>query len=148
MIRPQAVVLPILRAALPGVSVVSQLPDVDHRTYAPSEAGGSEAPALLVPFPMVLISREGGTRNPNLPRRHSHPALELSAYSADGLVEAEELYEDALDALYAAVRDQTVVEGVGYLQSIPEAEEATQAPSEVPDTWKATGTVQLSIRAA
>lgn len=129
--RPQPVVLPILRAALPGVAVVSFVPDVDYRT-----------------FPLISIRREGGTRSQNLPRRYSHPAIELSAYSADGPVEAEELYDDAIEALYTAVRQQITVEGAGHLQSLPEADEATQAPSEVPDTWKATGSVRLGVRAA
>lgn len=131
MIRPQAVVLPILRAALPGVAVVSQLPDVDQRT-----------------LPMVIVRRAGGTRNVNLPSRHSNPAVELSAYSADGLVQAEELYDDALDALYAAVAAQTVVEGAGHLQSIKEAQGATQAASPFPDSWGVYGSIQLGLKAA
>lgn len=132
MIRPQSVVLPILRAepALAGVAVVSQIPDVDYRT-----------------FPMVVIQRAGGIRNINLPRRVSRPGLEMTAVSADGLIEAEELYESALEALYAAVSDQTVVPGVGYLQSILESQGASQTPSGVPDTWAVTGSVQLGLRA-
>ncbi|ORB67692.1 hypothetical protein [Mycolicibacterium tusciae] len=131
MIRPQAVVLPILRAALPGVSVVSVLPDVDHRTY-----------------PLIYVRRQGGTRNPNLPRKHSRPAVELEVYSADGLIEAEELYDAAIEALYAAVANQTVVPNVGHLQSILDAHESTQTASEVRDTWKVTGKVGLGLRAA
>ena len=131
MIRPQAVVLPILRAALPGVAVVSVGPDVDYRTY-----------------PMVVVRRRGGIRNINLPRLFSLPVLELTAVSADGLVEAEELYGDALEALYAAVANQTVVPNVrGRLQSIPEAQEGSQARAEVPDTWAVTGSLRLGLRA-
>jgi hypothetical protein len=96
VIRPQAVVLPILREALPTASVVSVVPDVDHRT-----------------LPMVVIKRAGGTRNPNLPKMHSLPEVTMQAVSAEGLVEAEELYDEALEALYAAVSNQTVVPNVG-----------------------------------
>lgn len=74
MIRPQAVVLPLLRAALPGVEVVSVVPDVDQRTY-----------------PMFALCRAGGTRNVNMPSRVSSPRLEMMAVSAAGLIEAEEL---------------------------------------------------------
>jgi hypothetical protein len=131
VIRPQAVVLPILRAALPGVQVVSVVPDVDNRV-----------------LPMVVVRRAGGSRNINLPSRHSLPAVELEAVSADGLIEAEELYDEAIEALCAAVADQTVVPNVGHLQSIPEAQEGTQSRSEVPDTWSVSGTVRLGLRAA
>lgn len=141
--RPQVVVLPLLRAALnahvgdigleapvydrgrTGVSVVSQLPDVDHRM-----------------LPLLVVTRSGGVRNSNgLPQ----PVVRLTVISADGPVEAEELYEDALDALYASVSDQTVVPGAGHLQSISEAQGATQAPSPLPDTWSVEGSVRLSI---
>lgn len=122
-------VLPILRAALPGVAVVSVVPDVDYRTY-----------------PMVVIRRSGGTRNPEAPKIHALPEVTMEAVSADGPIEAEVLYEDALDALYAAVADQTVVPNVGSLQSLTEAQGATQAPSEVPDTWAVQGSLRLVVR--
>jgi hypothetical protein len=125
------VVLPILREALPDVLVVSVVPDVDYRTY-----------------PMVVISRQGGTRNPNLPNRYGLPGVGMTAVSADGLIEAEELYDDALEALYAAVRNQTVVPNLGYLQSLNEAQGATQVRSEVPDTWAVEGSLQLGLRAS
>lgn len=131
MIRPQAVVLPLLRAALPGVAVVSQLPDVDHRT-----------------LPMVIVRRAGGTRNQNLPNRFAQPDIEMVAISADGLVAAEELHEAASDALYAAVRDQTVVEGVGYLQSLQEAQGPHETTSPIPDTWHVGGSFTLGLRAS
>lgn len=131
MIRPQAIVLPLLRAALPGVDVVSVAPDVDHRTY-----------------PMVAVHRAGGTRNPNLPNRHARPVLNIEAVSADGLIEAEELYEDALEAVFAAVAAQTVVPSLGYLQSVREAQGASQSPSSPPDTWAVNGSVQLGVRSA
>lgn len=126
--RPQAVVLPILRSALPDVAVVSTLPDVDHRT-----------------LPMVVVRRSGGTRNPAQPQLHSLPQVDLEAVSADGLVEAEELYEDVLDALYAAVAAQTVVPNAGHLQSLAETQGPAQTRSEVPDSWAVAGSVRLAL---
>ena len=70
----------------------------------------------------------------------------MAAVSADGPIEAEELYDDALEALYDAVRQQITVEGVGYLHSIRETQGATQAPSEVPDTWMVQGSIRLGLR--
>lgn len=122
--------LPVLRAALPGVSVVTTIPDVDYRD-----------------FPLVHLRRAGGTRNPKLPHRASRPVLEITAVSADGPIEAEELFEDALDALYAAVRQQIVVPDAGHLQSLREAQGPTQTASRYPDTWAVEGSVQLSLSA-
>ena len=127
--RPQSVVLPLLRADLPGVSVVSEIPDVDHRT-----------------LPMVWIRRAGGTRNPKAPTLHSRPELDIAAVSAAGLVEAEELYEDVLDALYEAVSLQVTIPGVGYLQSLKEAQGATQSLSPFPDSWSVEGSVRVGLR--
>jgi hypothetical protein len=45
--------------------------------------------------------------------------VEMTAYSADGLPEAETLYEDALEALYAAVEAQTQTPA-GYLHACPQ----------------------------
>ena len=111
---------------MPNVSVVSRLPDVDHRT-----------------LPLIVVTRTGGVRNSNL---LPQPVVRLTVISADGPVEAEELYEDALDALYASVSDQTVVLGAGHLQSISEAQGATQTPSMLPDTWSVEGSLRLSLR--
>jgi hypothetical protein len=147
LIRVQAVVLPILRSALnahlveegseapvydrsrTGVAVVSVVPDVGHRT-----------------LPMIVVRRAGGTRHIDLPNRFSLPEVKMTAVSTDGLIEAEELYDDAIEALYAAVANQTVVPNVGHLQSIPEAQEPTQAPAEVPDTWAVTGSLRVGLR--
>lgn len=129
MIRVQEVILPILRAALPGVSVVSDTPDPEHRE-----------------FPLVIVRRAGGVRNPKAPMIHTLPAIELVVVHDVGLVEAEELYEDALDALYDAVRQQITVEGVGYLHSVTETRGAAQSPSHYPDTWATEGAVRLGLR--
>jgi len=129
VIRVQSVVLPLLRAALPGVSVVSVIPDVDHRQ-----------------LPMVHVERVGGTRTAGLPGKHGKPVVRMTAASGQGLVECEELYEDALDALYAAVRAQQPVPGVGHLQSLTEVSGASQIPSGMPDVWTVGGTVELAVR--
>lgn len=131
MIRVQSVLLPLLKSALPGTSVVSVVPDIDYRS-----------------FPLVAVKRSGGVRNRNLPTGYARPVVELQAVSADGLIEAEELYEDALEALYAAVRAQTVVGSVGYLQSITEAQGATQTESPYPDTWSVSGSVEVGLRSS
>lgn len=109
MIRPAQVVLPLLRAALPGASVVS-----GFRTWTIGRS-------------LVLVRRAGGPRLAKAPRLMSLPEIELSVYSDEGLVECEQLYEDALEALYAAQHAQTVVPDVGYLHSIREAQGATDA---------------------
>lgn len=128
--RPQELVLPLLRQALPDASVVSWIPDVDHRT-----------------FPLVLVRRVGGARHADHPTKLSLPVVELSVFSSAGLVECEDLYENALEALYAAVRRQTVVDGVGYLHSIRETQGATQSASPFPDTWMVRGSVRFGLRA-
>ena len=116
--RPQTLILPILREALPGASVVSVVPDVDYRT-----------------FPLVTIERAGGTRSESAPRLLAHPELKLTVVSADGLVAAEELYEEALDALYDG------------LQRFRETQGAIEVESRYPDTWAIEGAVALSVRA-
>lgn len=145
MIRPQSVILPVLRQALPGVSVVSWIPDVDHRT-----------------FPLVAVTRAGGVRHPGRPRLLSHPEVDLSVFHAEGLVQAEELYEDVLDALFDAVDAQTVVPGAGYagsgadgseqpsqaayLHSLAESQGATLTESPFSDTWCVSGSVTVGLR--
>lgn len=130
MIRPQAVLLPLLRSALPGTSVVSVIPDVDQREY-----------------PMVVVERVGGVRNVDLPEGHSKPVVRVTAASGEGLIEAEELYEEAVSALFAAARAQQVVSGVGRLQSVSEVGGPVSVPSGMPDVWTVGGTVQASMRA-
>ncbi len=129
MIRAQGVILRLLRDALPSVEVYSWLPDVDRRG-----------------FPLLLVSRRGGVRNPSRPDLLDVPLFDLLAVSADGMAEAEDLYSDALEALYAAVKAQTVVVDVGYLHSIRETRGASQGPSPCMDTWAVDGTVRLGVR--
>lgn len=123
MTRVQPVVLDVLRAALADVSVVSVVPAVDYRR-----------------FPLVAVRRAGGVRNRNLPHLHSRPVVDIAAVSAVGPVEADELYEDVLDALYSAVGE--------YFQSVLETRGATSTASPYPDTWAVEGSVQLALRTA
>lgn len=122
-------VLPLLREALPDVAVVSWIPDVDERT-----------------FPLLAMFRKGGARHPTRPDLFDHPTLEMLAVSADSLAEAEDVYGDALEALYGAVKDQTVVDGVGYLHSVSEQQGLTQTVSPFPDSWAARGMLALGLR--
>lgn len=130
MPRAQAVAIPLLRGdpRLAGVTVTSWVPDIDFRE-----------------FPMLNVRRIGGIRNPALPLVHTLPVIELTAYSTDGLIEAEELYETALDVLYDAVHNQTQTPA-GYLQSLYETMGATQFSSLYQDSWRIQGLIRLSIR--
>jgi hypothetical protein len=136
--RVAAIVLPILKtASLTGVygtigdNVFTWVPDVDYRRW-----------------PMVEVRRLGGTRNSKAPKLHSLPVIELTVYTKTpegGLPETEQLYEDALEALYDAVEKQTATE-FGYLSSIKETMGSTQFSSPYQDSWRVQGLIQLGIR--
>ncbi|ABE67343.1 tail terminator [Mycobacterium phage Che12] len=130
MPRVQKVVAPILRNALTldGVAITTWVPDVDYRE-----------------FPMINIRRIGGIRNPKAPLLHTNPVIEMSAYSTEGLIECEELYEDALEELYLAVQSQTQTPA-GYLTSIFETMGATQFSSLYQDSWRVQGLIRLGVR--
>jgi hypothetical protein len=130
MPRPQAVVAPILRAdpRLAGVTITTWIPDIDYRE-----------------FPMINIRRIGGIRNPDAPTIHSMPVIEMSAYSTDGLIECEELYETALEVLYDAVKNGTQT-SAGYLQFMYETMGATQFSSLFQDSWRIQGLIRLGVR--
>lgn len=132
MPRPQDVVLPILRTAVGDrfAKIGSWTEDVDHRQ-----------------FPLLNIRRSGGPRYRRGPRQLSLPVLELSVYGTDSLAATERLYDDALEALYAAVRNQTTTEA-GYLHSITETVGATQVASPFQRSWLVRGAVRLGIRPA
>jgi hypothetical protein len=128
MPRVQAVVLPILRDALPGVKVGSWVEDIDYRL-----------------FPMLNIRRVGGIRHDTRPTELSLPVIEMTAYGTEGLPETELLYEDALETLFAAVSNQTQTPA-GYLHSIKETMGATQFSSLFQDSWRIQGLIQLGVR--
>lgn len=127
--RFQEVVIPILRQALPPeVTVSSWVNDIDFRTY-----------------PIANLRRLGGYRD----RAHSgmmdHPVVELTVFSDEGLVETEDLYIAALDALLAAAKAQTQVDS-GYIAYVSETMGMTQFSSLFQDTWRVQGLIKLGIR--
>ena len=128
--RVQEIVLPILRDSftLNGVTVTSWVPDIDHRE-----------------FPMINIRRIGGGRHPDNPNKLSLPVIEMTCYSSSSLIEAERLYEDALEVLYDAAKTQKQTPK-GYLHSIRETMGATQFSSLYMDSWRVQGLIQLGIR--
>ncbi|AER48734.1 tail terminator [Mycobacterium phage Conquerage] len=129
MPRVQKIVLPILREGLgDGVKVGSWVEDIDYRD-----------------FPMINIRRIGGIRNPTAPTIHTLPVIEMTAYSAESLIACENLYEQALDTLYEAVRTQKATPA-GRLQSMYETMGATQFSSLFQDSWRIQGLIRLGIR--
>lgn len=130
MPRPHDVVLPILRSAVGDrfTKIGSWTEDVDYRQ-----------------FPLLTVRRLGGTHYRPGPRQLSLPEIELSVYGTTDGPTTEQLYEDALDALYAAVKGQTPT-AAGYLHSIAETTGATQMASPFPSSWLVRGVIRLGIR--
>lgn len=139
--RVAKIVLPILRGAgltmedldggLHAVTVETWVSDVDYRTY-----------------PLLEVRRLGGFRNSKRPNLLGLPVIELTAYTntpLGGLPETEQLYEDALEVLYDAVKNQTRTD-FGYLSSIRETLGTTQFSSLYQDSWRVQGLIQLGIR--
>lgn len=127
MPRVQEVVLPILRAALPGVTVGSWVADVDLRTY-----------------PILNVRRLGGLATDV--KRLDRAVIELTAYDQVDLPTTENLYYDAREVLWDAVDNQTVVPGVGHLSAFKEVMGPMQFDSGYDDSWRIQGLIQLSIR--
>ena len=126
--RVQAIVIPILRDKFPGVKVGSWVEDVDFRE-----------------FPMLNVRRIGGVRHDRRPKNLGLPIIELTAFGTEGLPDTEQLYEDALEALYDAVRRQEETDE-GYLHSMFETMGATQFSSLFMDSWRVQGLIQLGVR--
>ncbi|ATN92151.1 tail terminator [Mycobacterium phage TipsytheTRex] len=128
--RVQTVVAPILRSdpRLEGVTITTWVPDVDYRE-----------------FPMINLRRIGGIRNAKAPTLHTLPVVEMTAYTTEGLIETEELYETALEVLYDAVKNGTQTPA-GYLTSIFETMGATQFSSLYQDSWRIQGLIRLGVR--
>lgn len=130
MPRIQQVVIPILRdwPALAGVHVGSWVEDVDYRE-----------------FPLLNVRRIGGGRDTVYPNGMDVTVIELTAYSMEGLVECEHLYNHALEALYDAVLHQKQTD-TGYLHSIRENMGMTQFSSLFMDSWRVQGLLKLGLR--
>lgn len=130
MPRIQEVVLPILRdyPALDGVTITTWIPDIDYRH-----------------FPMINVRRVGGTRHDIHPDLLDMPVIEMTAYGTEGLLETEQIYINALEALYEAVRTQQMTD-LGYLISIKETMGMTQFSSLFMDSWRVQGLIALGLR--
>lgn len=128
MPRISPIVLQILREALPGVTVTTWGADIDYRDY-----------------PLINIRHVGGKRHETKPLVLSMPVIEMTAYTAVGLPETEQLYEDALEALYEAQRLQKLYP-TGYLHSMKETMGMTQFSSLFMDSWRVQGLIQLGLR--
>jgi|SRR5690606_1651253 len=126
MPRVQEVLLPVLREKMPDVTFTSWVPDVDRRQ-----------------FPIVNIRRLGGL--PVDVRRLDRAIIELTAYSADGLVACENLYLDARTVIWDMWRFQTVTPA-GSICSYWETMGPTQFDSPFDDTWRVQGLIQLGLR--
>lgn len=128
--RIQKVLMPLLRAdpRLDGVTINSWIPDVDYRK-----------------FPLIMVRRVGGIRNPTAPSLHTMPVAEVAAYTNSSLIECEEIYEAALDVLYDAVENQTQTDA-GCLQSMYETMGATQFSSLFQDSWRVQGLIRFCVR--
>lgn len=128
MIRPNELVLPLLRATFPTIAVVSQVPDVDHRT-----------------LPLILVRPAGGTDS-EYPEMLGFSVIEMSAHSATDLADAENLYLKARMALVGASRRQQVIAGKGWLHSVRQTMGATQLEPIFEDTWRVLGLIRLGLR--
>lgn len=125
--RIQEIALPILKAGLPGVQVVSWVPDVADRQ-----------------FPIVGVRRLGGL--PVDVDMYDRAVIEVTAYSDTNLVDCENLCLDARQLLWNAWKAQTVVPGKGSIGSYFETLGPTQFDSPYDDTWRVQYLVQLGIR--
>lgn len=130
MPRIQSVVLPILRdwPALAGVHIGSWVEDIDFRE-----------------FPLLNVRRIGGGRDHIYPNKMDIAIIELTAFSTEGLVECEHLYNRTLEALYDAVLHQKQTD-TGYLHSINENMGMSQFSSLFMDSWRVQGLIKLGLR--
>lgn len=127
--RFQEVVVPILRDTLGDEAHVSTwVDDIDYREY-----------------PIVNVRRLGGYRSRNRWSGLDMPVIEMTAYHDAGLIEAEELYNKALEALFDARDNQTVVEA-GSIPHVREVMGMTQFSSLFQDSWRVQGLIELGIR--
>ena len=126
MPRVQSIILPVLREALPGVTIGSWYRDIDYRT-----------------FPILNIRRLGGVGAD--PKRLDLPVIEMTVYSQESLPAAENLYMDAREVLLDMVERQTVTPS-GYLHSFTETMGPTSFDSPFEDSWRVQGLIQLGVR--
>lgn len=125
--RIQEVVLPILKADLPGVQVVSWVPDVSDRA-----------------FPIVQVRRLGGLEVDV--DMYDRAVIELTAYTDTNLMDCENLCLDARQLLWDAWKTQTVVPGKGSIGSFFTTLGPTQFDSPYDDTYRVQSLIQLGLR--
>lgn len=133
--RVQSVALPILRARFTDMDddqITSWAPNINHRK-----------------FPLITLRRLGGFRHETKPTQFGLQVVEMTAFTAaqfgGNMPATENLYEDALEALYESVKRQTQTPA-GYLHSIKETMGATQFSSLFQDSWRVQGLIQLGVR--
>lgn len=138
MPRIETVVLALLKQALPAhVEVTSWDPDVKRRS-----------------FPLFHVRQLSGLPHPTRPDLLDKPVVELTAYSTGidthykGYAGTKDLLLDAQSVLWNAVRNQTVVEDVGYLHSYFQTMGPIQLDSPFDSTWRWQSLIQLGLRPA
>lgn len=132
MPRVQRIVLPLLVDALPqypGLKIGSWVEDIDYRD-----------------FPMVNVRRVGGLPSRDQPLLLGKPVIEMTVYATEDLPSTEDLYQDALEALYNAWWKQKVTD-YGSLSFVSETMGMTQFDSPFQDSWRVQGLIQLGTRA-
>lgn len=125
--RVQEIVLPILKAELPGVQVVSWVPDVEDRE-----------------FPMLNVRRLGGLEVDV--DMYDRAVIEVTAYTDTNLIDCENLCQDARQVLWNAWKKQTVVTNKGSIGSFFTTLGPTQFDSPYDDTWRVQTLIQLGLR--
>lgn len=149
MPKIEEVVRPILVAGLPShVTVVTWYPSVDYRTGAPTND-----PALdNKRYPLVKIRRLGGLPNQRRPDLLDMAVIEITAHSTAtdthyvGYGGTEDLLLDSQHLIAQAVRNQVVVDSVGYLHSHFQTMGPIQLDSPFDDTWRWQSLIQLGLR--
>lgn len=136
MPRIEEVTLPILRDGMPDhVDVVSWTKDVDRRT-----------------FPIIKVRRLGGLGNQKRPDLLDFAVIELTAFSTatdthyKGYSGTQDLLLDAQHLLFLAVRNQTVIGGVGYLHSMFQTMGPIQLDSPFDNTFRWQSLIQFGLR--
>lgn len=125
--RIQEVVLPLLKAELPGVQVTSWVPDVEDRQY-----------------PIVNVRRLGGL--PVDVDLYDRAVIEVTVFTDTNLMDCENLCLDARQILWNAWKKQTVVPEKGNIGSYFETLGPTQFDSPYDDTFRVQFLVQLGLR--
>lgn len=140
MPRPQAIVLPLLRGHTDPLNQFSVIPALDG-----AKVGSWTEDIDYKHLPMLNVRRIGGIRYRGGPKKLSLPVVELTAYGNVDGPKTEQLYEDALEVLYDAVKQQTPTPA-GFLHSIFETMGATQFSSLSQSSWRIQGLIRLGIR--